>query len=592
MKGIISHDQLQLLDEIDTAILVVDPKTGILQYANRRACGDLEKQLSEILTRHYEHVFRPEFIAIYNQGHSKCADGGEHTAIYYRAEIAQWERIFMRSVTWDTKPAMLITITTISEIARSDYKFENLAYFDNLLKLPNGMKLEEDISELANLEAVNLIYFEILRFEEINDLYGWENGNDLLGQVRDWLLFGKERCAQVYRVNNGFAILRRGGTVEETKDCSRQIIRRFESPWTLSAAGNSLSLYCSIKIGIVIGKYIKNEMRNLLLRTIRTTKPVAQGYSVYDEATDRGARRALRVKEMLINCIHNDMLGFEVHYQPIVDVKTQQWAGLEALCRWTTPDGMRVSPGEFICVAEQLGLIDRVDNWVYKTAMRQCIELALHQKPFNLSINFSPTQSIDKAFIGKLLGMLKETGFPAEKLNLEITESSKMVFSDENLHGLQRLAGEGITLCLDDFGTGYSNFENLINLPVTILKTDKLFLDGIGDNAYRQYLLRMLAALAHRLEMKLVSEGVERAEQFKLLGLLEVKYAQGYYLSRPLSFGQLKAKRFNFDFSSHSRSRSNNFENADAERVHARCLKKTRRGSYGRNFCEEVFYDA
>jgi len=546
IRNTISHEQFGLLNEVDTAILVVDREAGILRYINRRASDDLAKPCSQILDQHYGQVFRPEFIPIYDQALAKCVDGGEHTLIYYWAEIGQWERIFVRTIIWDSRPAVLMTITFVSEIARSDYKLENMAYFDNLLKLPNGMKLEQDIRELANLETVNLIYFEILRFEEINDLYGWEMGDHLLCQVRDWVLSSEARRAQIYRVNNGFAILCRNVTMQNAKDRSGEIMRRFDNPWTLPAAGNSLSLYCSIKIGIVIGKYVKNEIRNLLLRTIRTAKPAAQGYAVYDEATDRDARRALKVKEMLINCIHDDMRGFEVHYQPIVDVKTRQWAGLEALCRWTTPDGVRVSPSEFICVAEQLGLIDKVDNWVYKTAMRQCTELGLHQKPFTLSINFSPTQSVEKLFIGKLLNTLAETGFPAKKLNLEITESSKMKFNDKNTQGLWELVGQGISLCLDDFGTGYSNFENLINLPATILKTDKLLLDGIGDNRYRQDLLHTLTGLVHKLEMKMVSEGVEKAEQLKRLGLLGVDYAQGYYLCRPLSFDQLTRERGNF----------------------------------------------
>ena len=546
MYEAMTHSKLQLLDEVDTAILVVDRASGTLRYVNHKVAADLEKPVSEIEGLNYRQVFWPEFVTVCDRAFAQCGDGQEHTVIYYWAEMAQWEHILVRSVMWDSRPAILMSITFISEIARSEYKFESMAYFDNLLKLPNGVKLEEDINELANLEAVALIYFEVVRFDEINDLYGWDNGDRLLIQVRDWLLSSETRRSQVYRGGNGFAVMGRCVTMEDAEDRAREILRRFDNPWALSAAGNPLSLYCTIKIGIVVGKYVKNEMRNLLLRTIRTSKPTERGYAVYDEAADIDARRALKEKGMLINCICDDMRGFEVNYQPIVDVKTQQWMGLEALCRWTTPDGVRVSPGKFIHIAEQLNLIDRLDSWVYRTAMKQCIELGLHERCFTLSVNFSPTQHVNAAFIGELMSMLKSVGFPASKLNLEITESAKMDFGDENLQGLRRLAGEGVSLCLDDFGTGYSNFENLVNLSATILKTEKMFLDGIEESAYGQYLLRMLTDLAHQLGMRMISEGVETFAQLKLLERLGINYAQGYYFSSPLSFDELRAQAGQF----------------------------------------------
>ena len=541
-----THNNLRVLDHVDTAVLIVELETGMIRYFNRQVCIDLEKAASEIKNRHYRQVFPPEFITIYDRAFDECAHGKGHTIIHYWAEKAQWERILAKNVVWESKPAMLMSITFISEMARSEYQFEYLAYFDNLLNLPNGSKLEDDINELANLETVTLLYFEIPRFEEINDLYGWDSGDYLLMQVRDWLLSSETRRAQLYRVNNGFAILGRNLTLEDSKDRVEEIIRRFDQPWTLSAAGNAISLFCTIKIGIVAGKYVRNEMRNLLVRTIRTSPPNAQGYAVYDEETDKSARRTLRVREMLINCIYDDMKGFAVHYQPFVDVKTKRWVGVEALCRWTTPDGVNVPPGDFIRTAEKLRLIDRIDNWVYRTAMQQCVSLGLHEKEFILNMNFSPIRHVGDEFIEGLMQTLSETGFPPEKLNMEITESAKMHFSDDNLYGLQRLVAKGVSFCLDDFGTGYSNFENLINLSVKAFKTDKVFLDGIEDDEYRQYLLAVLVHLAHKLEMNLVCEGVETGEQLALVARLGVNYVQGYYFSRPLFFEQLEdqARRF------------------------------------------------
>lgn len=543
-----THNRLQLLDQVDIAIFVIDRETGGIRYSNRRACANLGKPASEILGKHYEQVFWPHFAALYEQVLAECIDDRAHTAIDHRPETARWEQVSVTAVIWDARSAALLSITTVDDLTHSDgYTFECLTHFDSLLELPNGEKLEADVGELANLESVNLIYFEILRFDEINDLYGWHNGDHLLLQVRDWLLSSEMHPAQVYRVNNGFAILGRYTTKEEAGERATEIADRFDKPWMLPAAGNYLPLYCTVKIGIVLGECMRNEIRNLLVRTIRSSKPTVHGYSVYDEAADAYIRRAMREKGMLVNCIYDDMRGFEVHYQPIVDVRSKRWIGLEALCRWRTPDGVEVPPSDFIRVAEQLNLIERVDSWVCRTAMRQCIDLNLHKKHFMLSLNFSPTQQTNAAFIGEILNVLEETGFPAEKLNLEITENVKMGFGDENLRGLRQLTEKGASLCLDDFGTGFSNFENLINLPVTVLKTDKLFLSNIEHDTYHQYLLNMLSDLARRLKMKTISEGVEKSGQFRQLGFSGINYAQGYYFSRPLSFVALKEKKGNFE---------------------------------------------
>lgn len=536
----------RLAEEVEVASMVVDLGSGLLLYANRRACAGISKAPYEILGRHYRQVFRPEFVPLFNRLADECRDGKEHTSIYYWAEKHMWEQLSAKVITWGAAPAVLLSITNINELARSEYMAENKLYFDHVSKLPNGEKLEADINELASTETVALLYIYIERFADINNLYGWEGGNQLLLQIRDWLLASELHHAQIYRVDNGFAILGRGTTMEDAKDRSKKIVRRFKQPWSISAGGQPLSVFCSVKLGIVHGKYIKNEMRNLLIRTIQAVQP-GEAYAVYDEEADKRATRDLELRNALINCIHNSMRGFEVYYQPIVRTQTAQWAAVEALCRWTAPDGSRVPPNVFIGMAEQLGLIGQLDSWVRKTAMCQCVELGLHKKDFILDINFSPTQKLNKAFINSLCAVLDETGFPAEKLNLEITESAKMSFDDENVAGLEQLASKGIILSLDDFGTGYSTLENLINISVSLLKTEKVFLDGIENDSYRQYLLRMLVDLTCHLNINMVAEGVETEAQYQLLKGYSVKYVQGYLFSRPLSFQQLKQEAWRFE---------------------------------------------
>lgn len=528
-----------LADEIGVAILLVGKDDGLIKYVNKQVCKDLGKQRDDLVGQSYKQIFWPEFIPVYKRLRAKCKDGNQHTAIYYWTEKKIWEQISMHFVHAEKALCALITITNISEIALTQYIANNNIYFNNLLKLPNGAKLEEDINDLASVETVSLLYFTMSNLRGINNLYGWDNGDRLLVQVRDWILNSEPRRAQVYCLENGFAILGRGVNMEDVIDRANSIVDRFEQPWAISAGGRKLFVYCSIKLGIVYGKYVKNEMRNLLLRTIESA-PNSLKYVIYSEEVDKQAKRELLIRDSLINCIHNGMQGFEVHYQPIIETETGHWVGLEALCRWTMPDGSKVPPDVFIHVAEQLGLIDKLDAWVRQTAMRQCIALDLHKKKFILNVNFSPTQKISQSFIENLRKILSTTGFPAEKLNMEITESSRMIFDEENIQGLQHIANEGVCLSLDDFGTGYSSLEYLINISAHYLKIDKLFLDGIVSDKYKQYLLQMMIELSKYLKMQLIAEGIEEEEQFHLLKSYGVGLIQGYLFSKPLGYKHLK----------------------------------------------------
>lgn len=534
-----------ILDEIDAAVLIVG-RDDVIRYINSHVLKDLGKPREQIVGVSCRQVFWPEFLSVYDNIVAECEKNREFTCIYYWAEMTLWEQISARSVIWEGKPSILLTITNVSEITSSEYRAEYIAYFDNLLKLPNGAKLEQDIDVLASLETVALIYFEVKRFDDINELYGWDNGDGVLRQIRDWLLTSESRRAQLYRVNNGFAILGRQVTMEDARDRVEEIQKRFRKPWALSAGGNNIFIYFSIRIGIVYGKYIKNEMRNILMRTIRASEKNGYGFAVYDEEEDRKAKKALMVRDRFINCVFNEMKGFEVHYQPIVDVASRRWVAAEALCRWTTPGGERIPPVDFIRAAEQLNLIEHLDAWVCKTAMRDCIALNLDRLDFTLDVNYSPTQHLGDVFIPNLLRSLEEVRYPPGKLNVEITEGARMVFDQANIDGLMKLKKYGIGLSLDDFGTGYSSMENLIKISASAIKTDRVFLEGIHSDPYRQYLLRMLVDLAGYLGMLLVVEGVETEEEFALVRQYGVNRVQGYLFSRPLSFKQMQTEAWRF----------------------------------------------
>lgn len=541
------YQPLQLMQNIRVAVLIIDEESGKILYINDIVCEDLMSKPVKILNRHYQHVFTSEFCSFYEVIKDRCVYGEEYTKQFYWKEKNVWEQVHVNRISWsDNKPAISLSITNVPELIRGARQLVQTVYYDDLLDIPNGLKLEEDISALGDPEKVALVYARIVQLDNVNDLYGFDVGDALLIQVRDWLQESETRKAKVYRVINGFAILGQGVNHLDGEDRAKQIIQRFKEPWDVEVRGTLYTLYCNVHVGVVYSKYVYKKMRDLLMRTSRAPKN-SDGFAVYDETIDEAVKRDLLLRQTLNNCVLQGMVGFSVSFQPIVEGKTNKWIGAEALCRWTTPDGEVIPPLTFIHMAEQMGLIEQIDNWVRETAMVQCMEWGLHNKRFTLDVNFSPVQAISDTFIDGLLDSLRRTGYPALRLNMEITESTKMPFTDENVRGIHRLRDEGVVLSLDDFGTGYSSFENLLKIPGSLLKTEKVFLDNLEDSQSGQYLVNSIVNIAHHLDMKIVSEGVETQGQRDMLEKFGVDYMQGYLFSRPLTADQFADELWRFD---------------------------------------------
>jgi EAL domain-containing protein (putative c-di-GMP-specific phosphodiesterase class I) len=242
------------------------------------------------------------------------------------------------------------------------------------------------------------------------------------------------------------------------------------------------------------------------------------------------------------------MMGFDVYFQPIVDAGSKKWIGLEALARWDSPQFGRIPPLVFIRIAEKLGLINKVGQWVLDRAIGICAELGLEQyEGFFLDVNLSMSQLFDEALIGKVLVALQKHKFPASCLSLEVTESEEFIQTDYSQTTIERLKSLEIRIALDDFGTGYSNFNNLRNLPVSLLKTEKEFIDNITTDEYQQFLSRVIVEMAHAAGMKLVAEGVETPEQLEHLMKNGTDYYQGYLFAKPLSKAELAANKVRFE---------------------------------------------
>ncbi len=532
-----------MCDELNEGVLVIDKTDGKILFSDKHLSDNLAIPMDQIIEKQYTDVFWPEFTSLVKEMLEVCEDGNSHTNVYFWPIQNSWKQISGRLTSWlDRRICLLITVKGMAENNEEKSEYRQKVYYDSLLKLPNGCKLEKDITGIETFQQTALIHFDINQFSNVNELYGWDVGDWLLKQIRDFLLSILCSNSNLYRVNDDeFCLLINSISMEDAKKKVEEILDRFTKPWKMKNETGFVNVYCTVAMGLVYGRSIKGEMRNLLYRTINSSEyNNPQGYFIYNEQVDVHIKKRLRMRQVLIECIQQGMQGFEVHYQPIINAKTRQWEGAEALCRWTMPDGTSVSPLQFIEEVERLGMIHKLDSWVRYTAMKQCKEWGVTEKQFFLDVNLSPMQAVDQDFFTKFLETIDELKYPKEKLNLEITETGKMNFSALGLENLHKLRDEGIKISLDDFGTGYSSFESLVNFPAEALKTEKAFIQNLEEDEYLQYLLKVMVDMAHVVGMKLIAEGVETQGQMEKLCAYNVDYMQGYLFSKPLSANEFE----------------------------------------------------
>jgi diguanylate cyclase (GGDEF)-like protein/PAS domain S-box-containing protein len=468
----------------------------------------------------------------------------------YNPTLGIWGKYTSQEIQWiDGRNVDIITMVDISDEKLLREELSYLAYYDKQMGLPNRAKLEKDIKARPTGNYC-LISFDYISLRYINDAYGRRAGDALLVEVIEWIKSFHLQHFETYRLDgDSFCLLFDNADMMSASGLADRIFERFKEPWEVHADNDTTYISSRVSLCVIDGRTgFKNpeELLSVVERTLQISKE-RESVVVYNAEMDEILRRALEMEISLKNAVMNDMNGFEVHLQPITDVKIGVWKGVEALCRWESPEFGRVPPLVFIRIAEQIGLINTIGAWVLKESIRICSELELHKvEGFFLDVNLSPVQMSDEMLVSNVLMTLNQYNFPAYNLALEITESEEMEQSDYSRTTIERLRALDIRMALDDFGTGYSNFNNLVGLPVSILKTEKQFIDDIADNEYQQFLSRMVVELAHKAGMKLIAEGVEDVAQMNELLKNEADYFQGYLFSEPLNEKDLAANIKNF----------------------------------------------
>lgn len=532
-----------LLNAVDAVVFTLALPQKTILDCNYKLCSQLGKPLEEVRGHFYQDIFFPGFVAHFEQLLEKCDHSKTITTEYYWNRHATWRQISLRKIRVKNHgDAVVVTISNTNDLRHSSYETGKLASYDVLLGLPNGRQLEKDVNAQNSFERMALVHFDIDKFNTVNQVYGWEAGDYVLGQIRDYLLQEEMGADRVYRAGEDeFALLYFDISLQAVQRRAEKLLARFRQSWR-SAPKDWMQVYCNITMGVVYGTYLLGgETRNRMTRAMQSAGK-GRGFTLYDARVDKKMKKKLLLRQALVNSLQRDMDGFDVHYQPLVDAKTERWVGMEALCRWKHPLLGKVSPNIFIAELEQLGLIGQLDQWVMESAVKQYARWGLAGSNITLDVNLSPTEELGEGYLGRLMKMLAKYNFPARQLCIEITESRKFNFNSFNLSAMQRMRRAGIHISLDDFGTGYSNLTSLARMPAGYLKTERSFISNVENDTHQQYLLRMLVNLTHTVEMKIVSEGVETPLQKELLMGYGVDLMQGYLFSRPLSSPQMEKK--------------------------------------------------
>jgi len=546
-KRIRSAEELRLfLDSMAVYAYVVDAETDEILIVNRYYADNLGVGAGRMEgCRCWEFAAGEERCAYC----PRCFEPGSEDSFIPRAEEAYnptlgiWGKCTAHIVYWtDGRLAHLMTIIDISSEKLLREELTHLAYYDRRMNIPNRTKIEKDISARPDGNFC-LIAFDYISLRYINDAYGRKLVDALLDAVIAWIRSFDLQNYEIYRVDSDeFCLLFDNADMVSASGLADRLFERFQEPWEVSLGGESTTISCRIAVCVIDGRLGfkgTEDILSIIDRTLDIAKET-QSVAVYNQDMDSILKRDMQLEISLKNCVQQDMIGFDVYFQPIVDPRREKWIGLEALCRWESPEFGRIPPLVFIRVAEQIGVINKLGYWVLDTAIAVCSALRLDRiEGFFLDVNLSASQMSDETLINKVLLSLQTHRFPPQCLSLEVTESQELRVTDYSHTTIERLKSLEIRIALDDFGTGYSNFNNLRNLPVSILKTEKQFIDNIAFDAYQQFLSKVLVDLARTANMSLIAEGVETREQMKALLKNGTDFFQGYLFAKPLTSDEL-----------------------------------------------------
>jgi diguanylate cyclase (GGDEF)-like protein/PAS domain S-box-containing protein len=443
----------------------------------------------------------------------------------------------------------------VTERKQAEERLAYVAYHDHLTSLPNKAMFDE-LLELAiaradrNEQGVAVLALDVDNFKLVNDSLGHEAGDRLIAALalrlreatRDTDLIARQSGDEFLLLladldpSPGFG--GRDGVTLAAVHVAQRVQEILRAPFVLDGT----ELYATVSIGI--GHYPADAadagqlLRNADAAMFRAKQSGPGGYVVH-RADDTDARTKLSLSTRLRKAV--DQQSWMLHYQPLIDLVTGDMFGVEALIRWPDPTGSLVPPGEFIPLAEEMGLIDAIGGWVVDEIGRQDAVWGDQGIELEIGFNLSPRQLWQDDPVGRLARQIRDAGIDPGRITVEITESTAMNDPDHTLDVLRGFKDEGVRLAIDDFGTGYSSLSRLRYMPVDVLKIDRTFIREVHSDVQSASMVSAIIALASNLGMQPLAEGIETKDEWRFLADRGCPFGQGFFFSRPVPADQITA---------------------------------------------------
>jgi diguanylate cyclase (GGDEF)-like protein/PAS domain S-box-containing protein len=490
-------------------------------------------------------IIHPDDIPRLEQHQAQVLAGTDPGSIEFRIlrqGAVRWLRHQFRPV-WDAQAGRVVCIygaaQDITEQKQYQQYMEHLAFSDPLTNLANRRRLvEAGAAALSRApERTVLLYLDLDRFKAFNDSLGHDLGDRLLIQVARRLQRIIGPAGLLARMGGDeFAVLLTDSDRERAVALATALLDALQQPFEL----DTLRVHLSGSIGVSLGSGPPAGFSTLLTsadRAMYLAKRTRTGVQVDDPQHAVGGVEQVQIEAEFREALLTG--GLTLHYQPIVDMQTGNLFAVEALVRWSHPRYGLLPPARFLPMVEECGLLGALDTWVLQAALTQVARWQAAGQVRTVTVNFGAPAFRRVDLLAQIETLLQETGVPAGQLVIEVTERTTLYDLPAIAQVLNALQELGVRVALDDFGTGYASLTHLRELPVDMLKIERVFAAGIGQQRRDEAVLQAVLALGNGLALPVIVEGVETAAQRAWLGMMGCRHMQGYLLGRPVPAAEL-----------------------------------------------------
>ncbi|WP_246261661.1 EAL domain-containing protein [Azoarcus taiwanensis] len=537
----------KVFENTPEAIVILSPDKRIVS-ANPAFTTITGQELESVLDKHFDPSDDPSESALADDAWAIVEGGGSFSGetVGVRADGSRYPRALTMVAVRDRDDGSITHFVAIfidiTERKRQEADIAHLAHHDVLTGLANRFSLQARLEQsLADARrkgnALAVLFLDLDRFKNINDSLGHHHGDALLVEVGKRLTEAVRASDTVARLGGDefVVVVQDVGSVSDAAHVAGQLMGRLSAPYSVG----ELELHAIPSIGISMfpcdGETPDTLLRNADAAMYHAKALGRANFQFFTEQLNRAVTERFQLEAKLRKAVASE--EFELWYQPLFEPQGDVMAvcAVEALLRWRTIDGELVSPGEFIPLAEETGMIVQIGDWVIAEACRQLEKWhAGGLESLRIAINLSARQLRDKGLPLRVEQLMKQHGLGAGAIEFEITESSVMEEPTQAIAVLDALKASGASLSIDDFGTGYSSLSYLKLFPLDRLKIDRSFVSDIEHDANDAAIVGAAVSLAHNLGLRVVAEGVESATQLERLTHLGCDELQGYHLCRPL----------------------------------------------------------